>query len=144
MKITKEYLKSLNACSEQVCLFSKTFPNGTLITRSACKKAARAGLDLSFLATRIFNAPARKAYNEAITPARKAYNEAFTPARKAYEEARAPALKAFDEARAPALKAFDEAFASARKAFDEAITPARKAYDEARGVAFYNAWKGLK
>ena len=122
MKITKEYLQSINACAVQVELFDKTFPTGTAITRAACKKATKVGLNLHWLASRLFDASARAAYEEAVASAFKAYEEAVASTQKAYEEAVAPALKAFDEA----------------------VAPSRKAYEEARGVAFYNAWKGLK
>ena len=119
MKITKEYLQSINACAVQVELFDKTFPTGTAITRAACKKATKVGLNLHWLASRLFDASARAAYEEAV----------------------ASAFKAYDEARAPAFKAYNEACASALKAYDEARASAFKAYDEARGVAFHDAYK---
>jgi hypothetical protein len=83
-----------------------------------------------------FDAPARKAYDEACASALKAYSEACAAAWKAYNEACAPALKAYDEAQATARKAYDEACASALKAHDEAQATARKAYDEARAPAW--------
>src|SRR5208282_1571730 len=45
-----------------------------------------------------WTAPARQAYDEAVTPAWQAYDEAVAPAWQAYEEAIAPAWQAYQEA----------------------------------------------
>ena len=83
------------------------------ITLANCKRAAKAGLDLNWLAKNWFKAPAYKAYQEAIAPAYKAWQEATAPAYKAWHEATAPAYKAYQEATATAYKAWQEATAPA-------------------------------
>ena len=76
------------------------------ITLANCKRAAKAGLDLNWLAKKWFKAPAYKAWLEAIAPfAYKAYQEATAPAYNAYREATAPAYKAWHEAKATAFYA---------------------------------------
>ena len=113
MKITKKTLVELKACTEQLELFEKTFPNGTSVTLRACRRAIKADLQLHWLADRLFDASAQKAYYEATATARKALNEAVAPANKAYYEAVAPAQKALNEATATAHKVYDEAVAQA-------------------------------
>ena len=103
-RITATWLKEQNACADQVALFAKTFPRGGKPTKANLLKAARAGLDLDWLAG-FLSPPASKAYYEATAAALKAYDEATAPASKAYDEATAPASKAYDEAIAPALAA---------------------------------------
>ena len=83
------------------------------ITLANCKRAAKAGLDLNWLAKKWFKAPAYKAWQEAKATADKAYHEATAPADKAWQEAKAPADKAYREATAPAYKAWQEATATA-------------------------------
>jgi hypothetical protein len=122
MKITKQMLIAFHACKGQVELFEEIFPNGTSVTLRACRRAIKANLQLHWLADRVFDASAFKAYYEA----------------------RASAQKAYDEARATAFKALDEAVASAQKAYDEALATAEKAYYEAVAQAFYNACKGMR
>ena len=91
-KITLQTLVDLNACEDQRDLFAKTFPKGTTVTLAACKKAAIAGLQLGWLAERLFTPAQRKAYNEATAAAWEAYHEATAPAREACNEVEAVAL----------------------------------------------------
>ena len=106
-KISTKLLRRLKACEDQVVLFRETFPDshetGVTINLRNAKKAARAGLDLDWLAQTILPPPALKAYNEAIAPALKVYEEAIAAAWKAYNEARAAAGKVYNEAIAPAF-----------------------------------------
>ena len=96
MKITTEYLEAHNACPEQVELFDKTFPEGTSITRKACLAAGKAGLNLDWLAGRLFDEQTYDAYTEAAASAFKAYAKARASADKAYREACAvPFYKAY-------------------------------------------------
>ena len=92
-RITAQWLVEHDACEKQVALFRETFPRGTAVTPQTLRKAGAAGLEISWLVNRL-PAPARKAYDEAITPARKAYDESIAPAQKAYDEAVATALAA--------------------------------------------------
>jgi hypothetical protein len=49
MKITKAFLEIKDACAKQVVLFNKVFPKGTLLTKAALKKAAKACLNINWL-----------------------------------------------------------------------------------------------
>ena len=152
MKITIEYLESLDACEDQIKIFNNTFPEGTNITKAACLKAARADLDIDWIACKVLSetayeayleacAPIEKAYDEAHAPLIKTYYEALAPLDKAYFEALAPLDKAYDEAIAPIDKAYREALSPIDKAYFEALSPIDKAYNEARALAFYNAYR---
>ena len=59
-RITATWLKEQNACEDQVALFAKTFPRGGKPTKANLLKAARAGLDLDWLAG-FMSPPALKA-----------------------------------------------------------------------------------
>ena len=142
MRITDSLLKREGACPDQRKLFRKLYPRGANTTVASLRRAAEAGLSITWL-ERFIPAPARKAYYEATAPAQKAYDEAMTAAQKAYYEATAPAWKVYYEAIVPAQKAYDEAIAPARKAYHEAVAPARKAYDEAIAAALAKALKDV-
>jgi hypothetical protein len=138
VSITLRWLKAEEACRSQVDLFRDTFGESADVSRAAATEAARAGLDVDWLAARLLDDPARRAYEEARATARRAYEEARAPARRAYEEARAPARRAYEEAMATARRAYDEAMAPARRAYDEATATTRRAYEEARATALCN------
>ena len=89
MKITREYLVSLGASCEQLDAFSAEWPDGAEITLENCLRAAELGLDLDWLAEKMFPARAWEAYRQATAPAREAYRQATAPAWEAYERARA-------------------------------------------------------
>ena len=101
--ITARLLRAHGACADQVSIFRKTFPEGTPVTLSACRKAAKAGLLLDWAADNLLSAAAWKVYNEARAAAWKVYNEARAAAWKVYCEARAAAWQVYNEARAPAF-----------------------------------------
>ena len=63
--ITARLLRARSACADQVTVFRKTFPEGTPVTLSACRKAAKAGLSLDCAADHMLTPDARKVYNEA-------------------------------------------------------------------------------
>jgi hypothetical protein len=111
-KITVARLKEKCACTSQVELFEKLFPNGVVPTVDVCLEVADK-FDWNWASLNLLSAPAQKAYDKATATALKAYSEATAFALKAYDKARAPALKAYDEATAPALKAYHEAMATA-------------------------------
>ena len=119
--ITARLLRAHGACADQVRIFRKTFPEGTPVTLSACRKAAKAGLLLDWAADNLLSAAAWKVYNEARAAAWKVYNEA-----------RAAAHQVCDEAKAAAWVC------------NEAGVAAYKIYDEAKAPAFYCAWKSQK
>ena len=134
MKITLETLTKLNACQPQVDLFLRLFPDGAAATKKNCIHAAINGMELDWLAARLFTPVQRAAYNKAVAQASQAqaqvsaaYDEAVAQAYKALAQASA----AYNKAEAPALAAYEEAVARARAAYSEAVAPARAAYDEA-------------
>jgi len=143
MRITDSLLRECGACADQRKLFRKLYPGGANTTAATLRRAAMAGLSISWL-ERFIPAPAWKAYKEATAPAWKAYKEAIFPAQKAFLEAIFPARKAYDEALARARKACNEAIAPAWKAYEEAIAPARKAYREATALALAKALRGVR
>ena len=87
--ITIEWLTEHDACHGQQDLFAKTFPKGARITLANCQKAVREGLNLYWLAEKLFPATALKAYQDATAPAEKAYKDATATAWKAYQDATA-------------------------------------------------------
>ena len=80
MRITGSFLRNYKACPKQRELFHKLYPHGTTTTAANLKRAAKAGLTISWLELFV------------PVPAWKAYWKATAPAWKAYEEARATAL----------------------------------------------------
>src|SRR3990167_784120 len=109
MKITREYLVGLGASCKQLDTFSDEWPDGAEITLDNCLRAAELGLDLDWLAKKMFPAPAWEAYLQATAPALEAYERAKAPAWEAFEKARATALEAYEQAIAPAFyKIYDE------------------------------------
>ena len=100
--ITARLLRARGACHEQVQLFRKTFPEGTPVTLSACRKAAKAGLLLDWAADNLLSAAAWKVYNEARAAAHQVCDEAKAAA-WVCNEAGVAAYKIYDEAKAPAF-----------------------------------------
>ena len=93
--ITLTFLKSLDACQEQVDLFAQTYGESVTPTLAACEAAAQL-FDFNWLGQAVFG----EAYREAEAPHWKAYEEAMAPHWKAYEEAMAPHLQALNLAQA--------------------------------------------
>jgi len=140
MKITREYLVGLGASCEQLDTFSDEWPDGAEITLDNCLRAAELGLDLDWLAEKMFPARALEAYLQATAPALEAYEQAKAQALEAYRQARATALEAYRQATAPAWEAFEKARATALEAYEQATAPALEAYRQARATAFYKIY----
>ena len=120
MKITREYLVGLGASCKQLDTFSGEWPDGAEVTLDNCLRAAELGLDLDWLAEKMFPARALEAYLQATAPALEAYEQAKAQALEAYRQARATALEAYEQATAPALEAYRQARATAfYKIYDE-------------------------
>ncbi len=122
--VSREWLEGEGACEDQIELFAATFGASAELTRENAIKAARAGLDIDWLADRLLAPPAWRAYEEATAPALRACHEAKATARRAYEEATAPALRACHEATASARRTCHEARATALRAYQEAMATA--------------------
>ena len=129
-EVTVEWLKSQDACGDQVKLFEATFGQSAKVTKQNLLKAASASLSVYWLATRCLKGEASRAYNEARTTASRAY-----------EEARTTASRAYNEATAPARRAYNEAHTTASRAYNEAHTTASRAYEEATAIALWEALK---
>ena len=78
--ITREFLKSKDACQKQLEILFAEFPNGGEVTLENCLRAASLDIDFDWAAKNLLSAPALKAYEEAMAPAWKAYEEAKAPA----------------------------------------------------------------
>ncbi len=149
-EITVEWLEEHEACEDHAEKFVATFGDRAELTRANVVRAVRAGLDIDWLAPRLLDAPALRAYEEvrvtawraykkATAPAWRAYKEAMAPALRAYEQVAAPARRAYKEATAPALRAYEEAKAAALRAYEEASSAALRAYKEATVPALCDA-----
>lgn len=112
-RVTVEWLRERYACEEQVELFAAAFGAAADISRANAALAARAGLDLDWLANELLGALALRAYKKARATAWRAYKEAAAPARRAYSEAKTPAWQAYPETTATAWRGYDEAKATA-------------------------------
>ena len=93
-RITHEFLRSRDACSEQCDLVEKHWPNGAPVTVPTFRKALRLGLNVEWLAN-LLPAPALAEYEAVKAPARAEYRAAIAPAWAEYQAARATALVPF-------------------------------------------------
>ena len=101
MTITGARLRAEGVCDEQAAKVEEMWPEGARLTLANLRRAARAGLDLDWVAERL---PAQaQAAAPALAQARAAYDEAMAQAWAAYCEAIAQAWAVYDEARAQAL-----------------------------------------
>src|ERR1700678_1898877 len=103
MKITAQLLEDHSACSAQVELFIKHFPEGATVTLDRCREVAQI-FNWDWAAEHLLTAPALAAYYKARAAALAAYYKARAAAAwAAYCEARAPAWTAYNEACAAAF-----------------------------------------
>src|ERR1700678_670109 len=98
MKITAQLLRDHSACSSQIELFIKHFPEGATVTLDRCREVAQI-FNWDWAAEHLLTAPARAAYYEVCAPASAAYEEACAAAGTAYDEVRALAEAAYYKAR---------------------------------------------
>ena len=75
MKITTKLLESLDACEDQVALFRATFgDDGDVPTVANIERAVAAGLDIEWLVSTMFTAPARAECGRVTAAARAEYD----------------------------------------------------------------------
>ncbi len=122
MLITAKQLRDKKACSDQVAIFVKEWPEGAKPTLVNCQRAVKLGLDLGWFAESFLSSSAWEAYKKAKASAWKAYDKATASIEEAYKKTRT----------------------SAWEAYDKAITSAWEAYDKARTFALYQALKPKK
>ncbi len=129
-RITTKWLREHDACSDAVKLFTKTFGGAADITAKNARRAAKCGLDLSWLAPLVLTPEAWADYEKATAPAWADYEKATAPARADYEKAtdtaRADYEKATATARADHQKATATAFIEAAGLEDSELKPNRK------------------
>ena len=78
--ITKSVLRAKRACSIQVAIFAKEWPNGVTPSLEACHRAAAIGLNLYWFAVNMLNDTAWAAYEAACATAWAAYEAACAEA----------------------------------------------------------------
>jgi len=148
MKITKATLRG--ACSVQLKIFIKEWPNGAEITLKNCHRAVTLGLDLNWLSRKVFQplalaeyekarAPALAEHQKVTAPAWAEYYKAMALAWAEYEKARAPALAEYRKATAPALAEYEKARALALAEYLKATAPALAECQKAIAIAFHRA-----
>ena len=103
-RITAYWLKRQGACSGQVEIVRREWPEGVPVTMAALRKALKLGLDAEWLLD-FGPVSARAAYEKVRAAAQAAYEKVRAPALAAYEKAEVRALAAHDKAVAPALLA---------------------------------------
>ena len=120
---TSRFLINLKACNSQLALFEKVFPRGARLSEANVVKAAKAGLNLDWLAMETLSGPARAEYE-------KARDSALAE----FEKARVPALVEFEKACDPALAEYQKACNLAK--YDKTLDPAYTEYMKVRGPAW--------
>ncbi len=123
-EITREWLEEHAACEDHVEIFSATFGDRAGLTRANAMRAAKAGLDIDWLAKILLDSRTWWAYMLAIGPTWRAYMRADSRAWRAYQEARAPTWRGRDEAEAEAWRAYKRAIAPTWRAYEEAAAGA--------------------
>ena len=91
--ITIEWLKSRNACKDQVAIVKREWGDTIPLTRENLRRAVELQLDLDWLVANLeLTTKALRVYNEATAEARRVYYEARAEARRVYCEATVEAL----------------------------------------------------
>ena len=62
LTITRKWLDQHNACKDQADLFERIWPEGVAVTEEALADAAKAGLNLDWLAERVLSLPVYDEY----------------------------------------------------------------------------------
>lgn len=168
MKITSDMLRRAYACSAQLEMFEREWPEGAEVTLANVQRAAELDLDLGWFATLFFSSEAfvkrfcaaeaarlvkaaaedaaRDAYEKAVAPARAVFDKATAPARVAYYDATsagwAPtAWAAYRNAIDGALEIYQRVNGPAMTAYEEALAAAHAAYRLALANAFFEAFE---
>jgi hypothetical protein len=105
-KLTVRHLRKAGACSDQVRLFERTFPNGVRPTMRAWAKAWAAGLDVFWCAS-LLRGPALAEYERVRGPAWAEYERVRGAAWAEYERVTGPALAEYERVRGPALAEYE-------------------------------------
>ena len=102
-KLTAEDLRAAGACTEIVAALEAEWPNGAIVTRATCRRAAELGADFDWAAENLLTPTAREAYKKATATGWEAYEKARATGWEAYEKARATAREAYEKATATAF-----------------------------------------
>ena len=125
--ITFEMLEKAQACPEQVKIFHKHFPSGSVVPTLELARRYAKIFDWDFAATHFLPAAAEAAYQKATATAYTAYHAATATAEAAYQKA----------------TAYRAATATAEAAYLAATAPAYTAYRAATATAFFREWEKM-
>lgn len=119
MFVTTEYLRSLDACEEQLEVFASVFPNGAEVTRENLERALKAGLNLDWFGQYVMGEP----YLVEMAIHDFEYNEKTGDITEAYSQAgrASSGEEELDAALQTYRSALDEAAARLRSAMVETI-----------------------
>ena len=92
MRITKQQLVEKSACSDQVAVFTREWPDGVEITLPILERAVALKLDLDWFASRCLTAPALAEYERVRASAWAEYERVRASAWAEYERVMASAL----------------------------------------------------
>jgi hypothetical protein len=137
-KLTVRHLRKAGACSDQVRLFERTFPNGVRPTMRAWAKAWAAGLDVFWCAS-LLRGPALAEYERVRGPALAEYERVRGPAWAEYERVRGPAWAEYERVRGAAWAEHERVTGAAWAEYERVRGPALAEYERVRGPAFTKA-----
>jgi preprotein translocase subunit Sss1 len=140
-RITVEMLKTRKACSDQVELFERVFPQGAPVSMRSFAKARKAGLDTRWTA-HLLGGPALVEYKKVRDPAWAEYKKVRDPAWAEYEKARDAAWAEYEKARAPAWVEYKKARDAAWAEYEKARAPAWVEYEKVCDAALVAALRG--
>ena len=111
--LTASFLSKHKACSKQVEIFRKEWPNGATLTLKNALRAVELGLNLDWVAENLLPPKADAAYDKAWAKASAAYDKAMAEPYAAYAKAMAEPYAAYAKALAEPRAAHDKAMAKA-------------------------------
>ena len=89
MKITRALLKRKRACASQVALFAELFPDGAVVTETACVAVADK-FDWDWAALHLLPPLIRAEYDAKLVPIDAEYDAKLAPIEAEYRAKRAP------------------------------------------------------
>ena len=141
MRITKQQLVEKSACSDQVAVFTREWPDGVEITLPILERAVALKLDLDWFAHWFLSAPARAEYDRVSATAWVEYERVRATAWVEYDRVTAPARAERDRVMATALAEYERVMATALAEYDRVSATARAERDRVSATAL---WAGLQ
>ena len=140
MKITKRQLHRLQACTEQVNLFTTEWPDGCEVNQANALRAIELGLDIDFLARKVLTDDNLAEYNKVRDQAQAKYDKACDQAWAEYKKVRDQAQAEYNKVRDQAWAEYDKACAPAWAEYKKVRDPAWAEYNKACAMAFVRLW----